>query len=127
MAAALLAVAGPAPFPETSYTNEHIDGAPIGFGPRVPMIICSPWTRGGYVDSNVYNHTSMLHFLANWTGVQPANVTAWRQSVSATPTHGNAAKTDGMYAFSIYGPDGFVRSFAGEVVNASRMSARSRR
>ena len=33
------------------------------------MLICSPWTRGGYVDSNVYDHTSMLQFLAAWTGV----------------------------------------------------------
>jgi len=37
------------------------------------MLICSPWTRGGYVDSNVYDHTSMLQFLAAWTGVKPAN------------------------------------------------------
>ena len=58
------------PFPEPTVTDEHIDGLPIGPGTRVPMLICSPWTRGGYVDSNVYDHTSMLQFLAAWTGVQ---------------------------------------------------------
>ena len=74
------------PFPEASVTDEHIGGLPIGPGTRVPMMICSPWTRGGYVDSNVYDHTSMLQFLANWTGVKPANVTPWRASVTGDLT-----------------------------------------
>jgi phospholipase C len=74
------------PFPEASVTDEHIDGLPIGPGTRVPMLICSPWTRGGYVDSNVYDHTSMLQFLAAWTGVKPANVTPWRASVTGDLT-----------------------------------------
>jgi phospholipase C len=70
------------PFPETSVTDEYISGQPIGPGPRVPMLICSPWTTGGYVDSNVYDHTSMLQFLAEWTGAaKPGNVTPWRSSV----------------------------------------------
>jgi phospholipase C len=75
------------PFPETAVTDEYISGLPIGPGTRVPMLICSPWTRGGYVDSNVYDHTSMLQFLARWTGVQPANVTSWRASVTGDLTN----------------------------------------
>jgi phospholipase C len=74
------------PSPETGVTDEYIDGLPIGPGTRVPMLICSPWTRGGYVDSNVYDHTSMLQFLATWTGVKPANVTPWRASVTGDLT-----------------------------------------
>jgi len=74
------------PFPEPTVTDEYIDGLPIGPGTRVPMLVCSPWTRGGYVDSNVYNHTSMLEFLAAWTGVKPANVTPWRASVTGDLT-----------------------------------------
>ena len=74
------------PFPEASVTDEHIGGLPIGPGTRVPMMICSPWTRGGYVDSNVYDHTSMLQFLATWTGVKPVNVTPWRASVTGDLT-----------------------------------------
>src|SRR6202046_5381456 len=70
------------PYPATSVTDEYISGEPIGPGPRVPMLICSPWTTGGYVDSNVYDHTSMLQFLAEWTGAaKPGNVTPWRSSV----------------------------------------------
>jgi len=74
------------PFPEAGVTDEHIGGLPIGPGTRVPMLICSPWTRGGFVDSNVYDHTSMLQFLAAWTGVKPANVTPWRASVTGDLT-----------------------------------------
>jgi phospholipase C len=74
------------PYPEPSVTDENIAGLPIGPGPRVPMLICSPWTRGGYVDSNVYDHTSMLRFLAAWTGAKPANVTPWRESVTGDLT-----------------------------------------
>src|SRR3984957_1322006 len=74
------------PFPETTVTDEYIDGLPIGPGTRVPMLIASPWTRGGYVDSNVYDHTSMLQFLATWTGVKPANVSPWRASVTGNLT-----------------------------------------
>jgi phospholipase C len=74
------------PTPPPSVTDEYIAGLPIGPGTRVPMLICSPWTRGGYVDSNVYSHTSMLQFLAAWTGVQPVNITPWRASVNGDLT-----------------------------------------
>jgi phospholipase C len=74
------------PAPDASVTNEFIDGLPIGLGSRVPMIIASPWTRGGYVDSNTYNHTSMLQFLETWTGVQAANVTSWRRAITGDLT-----------------------------------------
>src|SRR5271170_199512 len=74
------------PYPEATVTDEYIAGLPIGPGTRVPMLICSPWTRGGYVDSNVYNHTSMLEFLATWTGVKPVNITPWRASVTGDLT-----------------------------------------
>ena len=74
------------PAPESGTAGEFISSLPIGFGPRVPMIVCSPWTRGGYVDSNVYDHTSMLRFLETWTGVRAANISAWRRSVAGDLT-----------------------------------------
>ncbi len=72
--------------PEATVTSEFIDLLPIGPGPRVPTIICSPWTRGGFVDSNSYDHTSMLRFLETWTGVKAPNITAWRRSVTGDLT-----------------------------------------
>jgi phospholipase C len=54
---------------------------PIGLGPRVPMIIVSPWTQGGWVCSQVFDHTSVLQFLEARFGVQESNISAWRRGV----------------------------------------------
>jgi len=54
---------------------------PIGLGPRVPMTVVSPWTRGGWVNSQVFDHTSVLRFLERWTGVAEPNISAWRRSI----------------------------------------------
>ena len=35
---------------------------PVGLGYRVPMVVASPWTMGGYVNSEVSDHTSVLQF-----------------------------------------------------------------
>ncbi|MFD5082765.1 phosphocholine-specific phospholipase C [Kitasatospora sp. NPDC058406] len=65
----------------TGDTTEHVNGLPIGLGFRVPMTIVSPWTRGGRVNSQVFDHTSVLRFLEAWTGVQCPNISAWRRAV----------------------------------------------
>jgi phospholipase C len=190
-------------------------GSPIGLGPRVPFLMVSPWTRGGWVASEVFDHTSVIKFLETWGAYlgkpfTSPNISAWRRSVVGDltsaldftnpqtgpitfadpvaeipvtvaadqlkhrplPFHGNATlvenratgavtatmsvdgpdgkalsfqvfpdryttfsntpftvgaggskqyvwdatATDGKYAFSIYSNDGFVRSFAGQVV-----------
>ena len=52
---------------------------PIGLGFRVPMLVLSPWSRGGWVDSNVYDHTSQLRFLEERFGVKVPNLTPWRR------------------------------------------------
>jgi phospholipase C len=72
------------PCPEPGEKNEFIDFRPAGLGPRVPMIVCSPWTRGGFVDSNTYDHTSVLRFLEAWTGVRAPGITGWRRSVTGS-------------------------------------------
>ncbi|GIG69098.1 phosphocholine-specific phospholipase C [Phytomonospora endophytica] len=56
-------------------------GAPIGLGTRVPMVVVSPWTRGGNVCSQVFDHTSVLQFLEKWTGVAEPNISPWRRAV----------------------------------------------
>ncbi|MFJ8045736.1 phosphocholine-specific phospholipase C [Kitasatospora sp. NPDC096147] len=65
----------------TGDTTEYVNGQPIGLGFRVPMIIASPWTRGGKVNSQVFDHTSVLRFLEQWTGVACPNISAWRRAV----------------------------------------------
>jgi phospholipase C len=59
---------------------------PVGLGFRVPLILISPWTRGGWVTSEVFDHTSVIQFLEQWTTAigKPAkspNISAWRRAV----------------------------------------------
>lgn len=71
---------------EASPQNKGRAGA-IGLGYRVPMLIASPWSRGGYVNSQVFDHTSVLqfmeHFLSHKTKkkIEETNISAWRRTV----------------------------------------------
>ncbi len=59
----------------------------IGLGYRVPLIIASPWTRGGFVCSQVFDHTSSLQFLEKFLSkrlgkeVRETNISEWRRTV----------------------------------------------
>ena len=52
---------------------------PMGLGFRVPMLVVSPFSRGGYVASEVFDHTSQLRFLEERFGVRAPNISAWRR------------------------------------------------
>lgn len=52
---------------------------PIGLGFRVPMLVVSPFSRGGYVCSDVFDHTSQLRFLEERFGVKAPNISSWRR------------------------------------------------
>jgi phospholipase C len=69
------------PTPAAGTADEFVGGLPIGLGPRVPMTVVSPWSRGGWVNSQVFDHTSVLRFLEQWTGVLEPNISAWRRAV----------------------------------------------
>ncbi len=78
-------------------TNEIINGnasfmdGPIGLGVRVPMIVISPWSKGGYVSSEVFDHTSLIRFIearfaeGNRELIE-SNITPWRRAVSGDLT-----------------------------------------
>jgi phospholipase C len=70
-------VAPPVPPPGTPH--EFVRGVPIGAGFRVPCIIVSPWTAGGWVCSETFDHTSVLQFLEKFTGVKEENISEWRR------------------------------------------------
>ncbi|TWV30618.1 phospholipase C, phosphocholine-specific [Streptomyces misionensis] len=81
----------PPPSPPAGTAGEFLNGVPYGFGFRVPMIVVSPWTRGGWVSSEVFEHTSVLRFLETWTAAlgTPAtcpNISDWRRKVSGDLT-----------------------------------------
>lgn len=68
-------------------TEEEARAGSIGLGFRVPLVIASPWSRGGYVNSQVFDHTSILQLLENWlthrTGktIKETNINSWRRTV----------------------------------------------
>jgi phospholipase C len=63
---------------ENARSTQH---KPYGLGPRVPLYILSPWSRGGWVDSEVADHTSVIRFIEKRFGVLEPNITPWRRAV----------------------------------------------
>ncbi len=66
--------------------------APIGLGFRIPMVIASPWSRGGQVCSQIFDHTSSLQFLETFIekkykkNVRLDNISEWRRTVAGNMT-----------------------------------------
>ncbi|MEU6411885.1 phosphocholine-specific phospholipase C [Microbispora sp. NPDC046933] len=76
----------PPPRPPAEQADEFYDGKPIGLGIRVPMIVVSPWTIGGHVCSQIFDHSSTVRFLETWLGVRFPDISAWRRTVSGDLT-----------------------------------------
>jgi phospholipase C len=73
--------AGAPSYPASQYTP-----GPYGLGVRVPMIVISPWSKGGWVNSEVFDHTSLIRFLERRFGVVEPNITQWRRTVTGDLT-----------------------------------------
>ncbi len=59
---------------------------PYGLGVRVPMLVVSPWTKGGYVCSQTFDHTSLIQFIEKRFARRnrdliESNITPWRRTV----------------------------------------------
>ncbi|MHC3392217.1 phosphocholine-specific phospholipase C [Streptomyces lavendulocolor] len=76
----------PPPVPPADDPDERWKGLPTGLGIRVPLLVVSPWTVGGYVCSEVFDHTSVIRFLERWTGVAEPQITPWRRRVTGDLT-----------------------------------------
>ncbi|MFC4604389.1 phosphocholine-specific phospholipase C [Rhodococcus kronopolitis] len=76
----------PPPRPPLSVGAEWVAGQPLGLGPRVPMTIVSPWTVGGFVCSQVFDHTSVNQFLEKRFGITQPEIDPWRRTVSGDLT-----------------------------------------
>ncbi len=61
-------------------TDGHVVG-PYGLGQRVPMLVVSPWSKGGYVCSQTLDHTSIIQFIEQRFGVHEPNISPWRRAV----------------------------------------------
>jgi phospholipase C len=86
----------PPPVPPAGTAGEFLTGAlpndanairgPVGMGFRVPMLVLSPFSRGGHVASEVFDHTSQLRFLEERFGVRAPNISAWRRRTAGDLT-----------------------------------------
>jgi phospholipase C len=70
----------PPPVPPPGTPEEFVDGLPVGGGFRVPCLLVSPWTMGGRVAREPFDHTSTLRLVERLTGVRVPNLSAWRRS-----------------------------------------------
>ncbi|MFB8025732.1 MULTISPECIES: phosphocholine-specific phospholipase C [unclassified Streptomyces] len=76
----------PPPVAPAEVAEEQWEGRPTGLGMRVPLLVVSPWTVGGHVCSEVFDHTSVIRFLERWTGVKEPNIGDWRRRVTGDLT-----------------------------------------
>jgi phospholipase C len=82
----------PKPFTEGEYltnapqsrkdpdNNSQSIPGPLGLGVRVPMLVMSPFSRGGHIATEVFDHTSQLKLVSARFGVEVPNVSEWRRN-----------------------------------------------
>jgi phospholipase C len=69
--------------------NSQFPAGPYGLGMRVPMLVISPWSTGGWVNSEVFDHTSLIRFIQARFGpvtLNEQNITPWRAAVAGDLT-----------------------------------------
>lgn len=74
------------PTPEPGTKDEFVGDLPIGLGYRVPCMVISPFSRGGYVCGRTFDHTSTLRLIETRFGVEVANLSKWRRETTGDLT-----------------------------------------
>ncbi|MGJ7493619.1 phosphocholine-specific phospholipase C [Variovorax sp. RT4R15] len=69
------------PAPPGTTSQPPPDGRVFGPGIRVPMYVVSPWSRGGWVNSQAFDHTSVIRFIEKRFGVKEDNISPFRRAV----------------------------------------------
>ena len=102
-----------------SIKNEIVTGSgepqpflsgPIGLGTRVPLLVISPWSKGGYVVSQVFDHTSTIRFIEKRFGVFEPNISPWRRAVVGDLTSAFNFVNPNNTPVSLPNTDGFLPS-----------------
>lgn len=92
-----------------STAGESYHGEAVGLGPRVPALIISPWTKGGWVNSQVFDHTSILQFLEKRFGVKCPTITPWRRAVCGDLTSAfDFSKPDAKWSAELPNTDDYL-------------------
>jgi phospholipase C len=69
----------PPPTAPPGTPGEFVDGQPVGLGFRVPCLVVSPFSRGGYVVGDTFDHTSTLRLIEKRFGVEVPYLSRWRR------------------------------------------------
>lgn len=107
---------GSASYPTTKYPV-----GPYGLGTRVPMLVVSPWSKGGYVCSQVFDHTSLIQFIEKrfGPGLFEKQIPAWRRVVCGDLTSAfNFEKPDATFV-ALPSTSGYAPS-AADIAAATR-------
>ncbi|MEU3991024.1 phospholipase C, phosphocholine-specific [Streptomyces platensis] len=80
---------------------------PYGLGQRVPMMVVSPWSTGGYVCSEVLDHTSIIRFMERRFGVHEPNISPWRRAISGDLTSAFDFSLENTKPASLPATDGY--------------------
>ena len=92
------------------------DGNVYGPGPRVPMWVISPWSKGGWVNSQTFDHTSVLRFLEARFDIKETNISPFRRLVNGDLTS----------AFNFHSPNNEpIPALAGEKTKADADALRT--
>jgi phospholipase C len=89
-------------------------GGSIGLGFRVPLVVASPWSRGGAVCSQVFDHTSVLQLLEKFAShktsksVKETNISDWRRTVCGDLTSVFQASGERLPALPFPGKNAFI-------------------
>ena len=103
------------------YHNEIVTtstpNGPIGLGSRVPCLVISPWSKGGYVNSQVFDHTSVIQLIEKRFGVYERNISPWRRAVCGDLTSVFNFKNPNNAQVTLPSTDGYLPS-VGELSGA---------
>ena len=91
---AMTVAAGAKPVGKFVYPEKPLPTMTMGLGLRVPCVIVSPWTVGGRVCSELFDHTSCLRFLDAWLAAKKKqnreeifeNISSWRRAICGDMT-----------------------------------------
>jgi phospholipase C len=89
---------------------------PWGLGPRVPMYVVSPWSKGGWVDSQVFDHTSVGQFIEKRFGITIPAITPWHRAICGDLTS----------AFDFVSPNDPVFPILPDMSNYAQIEAQSK-
>ncbi|WP_179958135.1 phosphocholine-specific phospholipase C [Chitinimonas arctica] len=119
--APLSADRGRSTLPNGTVGEIYNNAEPIGLGPRVPTLVISPWSKGGRVNSQLFDHTSLIRFMEEWLvkgkglsreKVHCGHISPWRRAVCGDLTSAfNFADPNGGWPANVPRSAGYFKNW----------------